>query len=85
MATSVKVENRTENQNSKIYTVVWFAVGAHGYHEVQLSEASSAHAALAVVQKDLSGDLRVRAKFRVFVGTPLRRTQYCMNNTTFLD
>lgn len=83
------VENRTDKtangDKNKTYTVVWFAVGAHGYHEISLSEIGTAHQALAAVQKDLSADLRIRAKFRVFVGTPLRRTQYCMNNTTFLD
>lgn len=64
------------------YTVVWFAVGCHGYHEVI---AEGAHAALASVVADMAPQLKIRARFKVFEGTPLRGGTYCMDNMTYID
>lgn len=63
------------------YTVVWFSLGAHGYHEVV---GANARDALKQVRLLFNKELRMKAKWEVYQGTPLRgNPAYCMTHTTF--
>lgn len=72
----------TVDYSLRKFTVLWFYVGSHGYHEVM---SGNAHAALTEVTRTLSGDFANKCKYQVYEGTPFRGTTYCMKHTTFLS